>query len=377
MTTLSQTRPPWSGLMLPQPRPELWDVHPAVHGGLDIDELESLGLNANDVLDFSANINPFGPAPGVHEALARTRLDQYPDPEALALRRVLAEHLHIPPEQILAGNGASELIWLAALAFVRPRDKVLVLGPTYSEYGRAAALMGASVVTCHAREEDRFTIDGDDVSRYLRTHQPRLAFFCNPNNPTGAIMSADDLATWANRHPHTVFVVDEAYLPFAADVGSAIDLQASNVLVLRSMTKDFGLAGLRLGYAVGPEDVIGWLARVRPPWSVNSLAQQAGVAALREAAFYDSTLAALDRAKADLIDGLRALGLKIVPSATPFFLVRVGNGSAFRLALLRRGILVRDCASFGLPHYVRIATRRPEENERLLFAIREEASHAG
>jgi L-threonine-O-3-phosphate decarboxylase len=354
----------------------------AVHGGPDLDELERFGLKADEVLDFSANINPFGPSPAVRAALAQARVDRYPDPEARVLRQALGEHLNVAPTQILAGNGASELIWLVALAFIRPSDRVLVFRPTYAEYARAAALMGASVMTVQATEEDRFAVNSDTVLRSLRKYQPRVAFLCNPNNPTGTTISPDDIAAWVARNPQTVFVVDEAYLPFAASMDPAINIQANNVLVLRSMTKDFGLAGLRLGYVLGAEEMIGWLARARPPWSVNSVAQAAGAAVLRDLAYYCDTLAALERAKADLIGGLRATGLEPMPSATPFFLVRVGDGPGFREVLLRRGILVRACASFGLPGHVRIATRRPEENARLLAAIRQlrwpqEASHAG
>ncbi len=144
-----------------------------------------------------------------------------------------------------------------------------------------------------------------------------------------------------------------------------------NLLVLGSMTKDFGLAGLRLGYAVGDERLLARLQEVQPPWSVNALAQAAGVTALRDLAHRERSLQRLTQAKQELVEGLNRLGLWPVPSATHFFLVPVDNAAAFRLALLRRGVLVRDCTSFGLPTYVRMATRMSEENERLLAVIRE------
>ena len=194
-------------------------------------------------------------------------------------------------------------------------------------------------------------------------------FLCNPNNPTGAVLPSEAVAAWARSHPETLFVVDEAYLPFSPHVGSVLEIAADNVLVLRSMTKDHGLAGLRLGYAVGSPTLVEALRRVQPPWSVNALAQAAGVAALRDPVYYERSMNRLAAAKESLCAGLTSLGLPPLPSAAPFFLVRVGDGAAFRRALVPHGILVRDCASFGLPAHVRLCPRRPEENERLLAVI--------
>jgi threonine-phosphate decarboxylase len=359
-------------------RGEVLELPAAVHGSLDFEELRHLGLRPDDVLDFSANINPYGPSETVRQAVARAPLDRYPDRECLALRAALADSLGVPPERIVPGNGSSELIWLAALAFLRPGDPVLVLGPTFCEYARASRLAGASVVTRLAEEERGFIPDPTEVGRHLQalcSRGPGLVFLANPNNPTGSTLAPEVLQTWAREYPRTLFVVDEAYLPFAAGLGSAIG-GGENILVLRSMTKDFGLAGLRLGYAVGAERLIAPLRRAQPPWSVNALAQAAGVAALRDPAHRRDSLERLARAGQELARGLTQKGLPPVPSAVHFFLVRVGDGSTFRRALLRRGVLVRDCASFGLPAFVRIAARAPRDNERLLAAVRE-VTHAG
>ncbi len=357
--------------MLPEPRRQTGEVAPAVHGGLDFLEIQALGLQPEDTLDFSANVNPYGPSPAVRAALAKAPVDRYPDREALVLRAALADFLGVPVRQIVVGNGASELIWLTALAFVRPGDPILVVGPTYSEYARAARLMAGRVQGWQAHAEDGFAPDADAIARDIQRLRPRVVFVCNPNNPTGATLPAEAVGNWARQHADTLFVVDEAYLPFAPDLRSALELAAVNVLVLRSMTKDFALAGLRLGYSVGPAALADTLRRAQPPWSVNTLAQAAGVAALGDVAHRDCSLVLLGRARESLLAGLSELGLRSVPSAVPFFLVRVGDGTAFRSALLSRGMLVRACASFGLPGHVRIATRRPEENERLLAAIRE------
>ncbi|GAB4535229.1 MAG: histidinol-phosphate transaminase [Anaerolineae bacterium] len=353
----------------PCARPEVAVTSPACHGALDYAELERLGLDADEVLDFSVNSNPYGPSPAVRQALADVPLERYPDREALALRRALADRLGLSPEQIVIGNGTAELLWLVALAFLRPGDRVLIIAPTFGEYERAAALMGASVELWTAQPERTFAVEPGQVGQRLKDLAPRLVFLCNPNNPTGTVLPLESISAWAEAHPATLFVVDEAYLAFAPGQRSALNAALDNILVLRSMTKDYALAGLRLGYAAGHPSVITALRRVLPAWNVNALAQAAGMAALNDEAHLRKSLEALGRARQTLVADLRRLGLSPLPSAVHFFLVRVGDGCAFRQALLQQGILVRDCASFGLPAYVRIATRRPEENERLVYAV--------
>jgi histidinol-phosphate aminotransferase len=352
-----------------QPRPEVLAVAPPHHGAFDYAELEQLSLEPENVLDFSVNSNPFGPSPLVYEALRSVPPDRYPDREALALRRALAERLGVSPQEVVVGNGASEVLLLIALAFVRPGDRACVVGPTFGEYARVVELMGGEVHTRCAQPHDRFALSPRAVAEWIEHLRPRFLFLCNPNNPTGQYLSLDDVALLVFADRKRLVVVDEAYLPFVAGGRSALVLKASNVLVVGSMTKAFALAGLRLGYAVGNTAVVEALSRVRPAWNVNSLAQAAGLAALRDEKHVQRSLNRVAQAKERLMHALRMLGLQPCPSDTHFFLLPVGEASRFRRALLRHGILVRDCSSFGLPAYVRIGTRRPEENERLIAAI--------
>jgi histidinol-phosphate aminotransferase len=355
----------------PNPLPRVLDTAPAQHGAIDYVELERLGLDPDQVLDFSVNSNPFGPPPGLHAVLEQLALDVYPDREALDLRRCLADHLAVRPERIVVGNGSSELLLLIGLAFLSPGDQVLVLEPSFSEYRRVASLMGARVLSWVAADENDYCLDCEELDWILQQAAPRLVFLCNPNNPTGQVLESGLLADWLHKYPATLFVVDEAYQAFAPDFQSALDIQADNLLVLRSMTKDYALAGLRLGYAVGPERIVAALALVRPAWNVNRAAQAAGMVCLTAEgqAHLHSSLAALQFAKTQLMEGLRRLGMHPRPSQVHYFLLPVSDAKSFRRTLLRHGILVRDCASFDLPNYVRIATRRPEENQRLLNAI--------
>lgn len=361
------------------PRPEVLDAPSVPHGAADYEELEAWGFTPEDVLDFSVNGNPYGPPPGVREALQDVPLERYPDREALALRRVLAEHHDVPLDAILAGNGTAELIWLIALAFVRPGDRVLVLEPTFGEYARAVSLMGAKVETWRAKAEGNFSIPPAQLARRLEQSQPRLVFLCNPNNPTGAAVPTAVIGTWANASPQTLFIVDEAYISFASPhnpsseppLRSTSTLGADNIVTLRSMTKDYALAGLRLGYTIADPEIAGALARVRPPWNVNAMAQAAGVTALDAEDYVKDCTTRLTKAKIELVASMKELGLDPRPSATHFFLVPVDDAATFRRELLARRIQVRDCTSFGLPQHVRIATLRPEQNALLLSALRQ------
>lgn len=344
-------------------------LSPPVHGALDYAELRTLGLSPESIIDFSANINPYGPSPQVREAIAGVPLERYPDREAWVLREALADHHHVPVEQIIVGNGTAELIWLVGAAFVRPGDVALILGPTFGEYARAVRLMGGRVLEWRARPDDNFAFHPSEIEALLQGTHPRLCFVCRPNNPTGQICPLGALATWSERYPDTLFVVDEAYIHFTPGLDSALSPERGNILVLRSMTKDYALAGLRLGYAIGHTRVITSLRLVQPPWSVNALAQAAGVAVLHDQEHLHDTISRTLAEKERFVSELQDRNLTVVPSHTHFFLVRVGDATVFRSAFLSHGILVRDGTSFGLREYVRLSTRRPEENAVLVARL--------
>jgi len=357
--------------MKPTPRPAVQKLGPVHHGSLDFRELEERGLSPDEIIDFSVNSNPYGPLPAAVKALRDAPVARYPDPESLALRRALASHHAVDPDQILPGNGSLDLLWMLALSYLEAGERVLILTPTFGEYTRAAAMMGASIEVQRASEENNFDPDINSITRRLGEGDYKIAFICNPNNPTGRHISRKQISSWAEDHPGTIFVVDEAYIGFATGMGSAITLSHPNLLVLRSMTKDHALAGLRLGYAVGASALIETLTRVRAPWNVNSFAQAAGLASMKHAHRLQDQIQRLTAAKRSLVTALRNLGYSVLDSRTHFFLMEVGDGARFRDELLDYGLQVRDCASFGLPHFVRISTRKPDANQRLLSAIRE------
>jgi len=363
-----------------QHRPAIDKLNPSIHGGIDYEELKRLGILPEAVLDFSVSINPLGPPPGIKEVLANAAIEHYPDSEASELRQVLAEKLNISPCKIILGSGSTELIRLIAAAYFEPDDLVIIPQPTYGEYEISCQLADAKIMKQPVLKEPNFHLDVCEITKLLRKHKPKAVFLCNPNNPTGQYMSRDEVAQIMSSAPESLIVLDEAYIAFTENAWASVDLiDHGNLVILRSMTKDYALAGLRLGYAMSAEPIISILKRVRPPWNVNTIAQKAGIVAPNADSYLKGCYNKIRKAKNFLIKELECLGLSPLPSQTNFFLVRVGNAATFRQALLRRGFLVRDCTSFGLPEYIRLAPRALPECRKLIEAIKDMGvlSHAG
>ena len=348
-----------------------------VHGGLNLSELRALGLRPDQVLDFSASINPLGASPLVREALQRVDLAAYPDPGCRELREALSDRLGLEPDRILIGNGATELIHLIARSLLTAGDAAAVLTPTFSEYDAACRLPpaggrpraprpGRSQYVPLGPAGGRAANRGPAAGRPVRLQ---------PNNPTGTYLSEAEVeGIAAALGDRGLLVLDEAYAPFVDQPWDATRLLRArgNVALLRSMTKDHALTGLRLGYLLASRDVLERAARFQHSWSVNAAAQAAGVAALADPGHVERGRAAVRAGRSYLRRELGRLGLPCSPSATNFLLVRVGDAAAVRLRLLREHrVCVRDCASFGLPEHVRIGVRRMEDCRRLAGALQE------
>lgn len=354
------------------PRPEVDGMSICQHGGIDYTEMEELGIIPEEILDFSANLNPFGPPPGVRKALGEVDITHYPDSEATHLRRFLAEKLGVVPGNILVGSGSTELIRLVALAYFGQGDHVLIIEPTFGEYEVACQIVGASLIKQRLSAENTFQLRIEETIELIYQRRPKGVFIANPNNPTGQYISCSEFEKLLDASGDSLVVLDEAYITFADNSWSSIDMiERNNLLILRSMTKDYALAGLRLGYGVARGEIIDILRRIRPPWNVNAIAQQIGIIAMQAEGYLKRCQVELRKAKDYLVAELSCLGLSLIPSEANFFLVEVGNAREFRHNLLERQILVRDCSSFGLPSYVRIAPRTLPECQRLVAAIKE------
>ena len=359
----------------PRAEPRLAQAPPEFHGGPGY---EPNGRYPPVSADLSTNVNPYAPDQAVRQAVAAAPLDAYPDPAAGEARARLAGAWGLESERILLAPGASELIYRIARCWIRPGDPVVVCGPTFGEYRRAVRLQGGE------SHEVRGTAPGfalplarfcDRVGRL----RPPLAFLCTPNNPTGEALPDVRVAEVAHRMPSgTLLVVDESYRSFAAGRLAPPHLPGDDrVLHLRSFTKDLGVPGLRLAAAVAAPQVLDPLIRAAPPWSVSSVAQAALCAALapRALARLEQSLARVAARREALSAAVARCGWQPLPSATGFVLSAVPDDTAATTHGLRlRGVRVRHAASFGLPGHIRVAVRRPDEEDRFLAALDEIAA---
>ncbi len=336
-----------------------------VHGGARPDQLRA------GVIDFSASINPYAPPPGLRRALATVNFRDYPDPTAGRLIARLASVHNVGPEYLLVGNGSAELIFLIARALLGPGKVTVVVGPAFGEYAYASTLAGAAVVTYTAPEATGFVPELPELTDLVGRTRPAMVWVANPANPTGIYLPAAPFGAILAACDG-VLVIDEAFRSFVEGPWPSEQLLATGrVLLLRSLTKDFGLAGLRLGYLLGPPELVDRVRAYQPPWSVNALAQAAGEFILtRTPDFMAVCRRRLGRRRRELQHALQGLGLWVSDSAANFLLVKTGAGAACAQFLLERHrLLVRDCTSFGLPDHVRVAIRRRPENRRLVAGL--------
>jgi threonine-phosphate decarboxylase len=351
-----------------------------IHGGDLTGACDRYGLDLSEIADFSANINPLGPPPAVFRELARSMdlIRHYPEPRCKKLKLALSSYLGVPPECLIIGNGSSELIYL----LVREVNcrRALTLAPVFSEYGLAVLSVGGEVREVSLNPGDGFALPVDEVIRGLPGCE--LAFFCNPNNPTGRLEQRVEMERIIKsaKHSGTLVAIDEAFMDFIPDRDDYTLLYRAagreGPAVLYSLTKFFGIPGLRLGAMVAPPELISKLEAARDPWSVNIMAQVAGEVALQEVAYARETRQLVQRERRFLESEISRLqGIKVFPGAANYLLLDI-RGTGLTSSVLTgkmgaMGILVRDCSSFtGLGQgYIRIAVRLREENRRLLAGL--------
>jgi histidinol-phosphate/aromatic aminotransferase/cobyric acid decarboxylase-like protein len=338
------------------------------HGGIDEAELAELGVDARTLVDFSVNLNPYGPPPALLEVVHSAALAHYPDMHARAARVAWASAFGCDAGCIAVGHGAADLFWAIARALVAPSERVVIAEPTFSEFRIAAAALGAELVRPFAAPERGHALDLDQLGRVA--HGARALYLCSPNNPTGESFDAAQLASFARALAPTFLVLDRSFLALSDHAHEERVALPDNVVVVRSLTKEFACPGLRIGLCRATPRVIARVEAQRPTWATSSPALAALAWCAAAQPFVRESYA---RMRADR-EAVRALlvarGFAPLPSATTFQLVPLTQPAAtFRKALARAGVLVRDCASFGLPRHVRIAALPEAHRGRLGEAL--------
>jgi histidinol-phosphate aminotransferase len=348
---------------------------PVYQPGRPIDEVaRELGLAAADIIKLASNENPLGPSPKALDALrqAAAQIHLYPDGNAFHLKQRLAHHLGASPENLILGNGSNEIIEFLGHALLRPGTNIVVSEYCFAIYPIVAKMMGADVITVPARAY------GHDLRamRQAITPETRIVFVANPNNPTGTLAAREEIVELVNlMPPHTLLVMDEAYLEFLADpvdlLGLILGGAVPNLLLMRTFSKIYGLAGLRVGYGIGHPELITALEKIRQPFNLNALAQAAALAALDDTAHLQATRRNNAEGLRQFEKELRRLGVEFVPSHANFLLARVGDGARVFQELQRLGVIVRPMAGYRLPEWIRISVGTLAENERCLAALKQ------
>jgi histidinol-phosphate aminotransferase len=347
---------------------------PTYQPGRPVEEVaRELGLPAAGIIKVASNENPLGPSPKAIAAMrdVLANLNLYPDGNAYYLKQKLASKLGIAPANLILGNGSNEIIEFVGHAYMAANVDVVVSQYCFVVYPLVTKLFGANLITVPARNY------GHDIPAMLEAITPhtRVVFVANPNNPTGTLSSREEIIQLVNEVPNDVLLVmDEAYVEFLDDPVDLVSLvrqgARSNLLLMRTFSKIFGLAGLRIGYGIGHPDLVATLEKVRQPFNINSIAQAGALAALEDSEH-------IRRTRENNAVGLKffertfgELGLEFVPSAANFVLVRVDNGQQVFDSMQKHGVIVRPMGGYQLPEWIRITVGTPKENERCLKSLK-------
>jgi histidinol-phosphate aminotransferase len=345
----------------------------AYEPGKPIEETaRELGLDPETIVKLASNENPLGPAPAAIEAMKQEAagVHIYPDGGGYKLRQALADHHGLGLENVVLGNGSNEIIELLCHCFLNPKTELIAAEHAFVVYKLMATLFGAKYVEV---ADPDFIHDLDGMADAI-TEDTRLVFIANPNNPTGTMVNQEALDRFMDRLPdHVVAVLDEAYYEFLDDAPDTVKYvrEGRNVCVLRTFSKAYGLAGLRIGYGLASSQVAAILQKARQPFNANSMAQAAALAAMNDSEHVAKTMETNRTGLAFYEQAFAARDLEYVPSAANFVLVKVGDGDDLFAKMLRKGVIVRAMSGYKLPEWVRISIGTMPENERCIEVLDE------
>jgi len=346
----------------------------AYQPGKPISELaREMGLQPDQIVKLASNENPLGVGPKAESAMHTALKDiaRYPDGNSFILRDAVCAKFNVKPDQLIFGNGSNDILELAARAFLTPGDEAIYAQHAFAVYALVTQAVGAKGIVIPAKNY------GHDLPAMLAaiTEKTRIIFVANPNNPTGTLLPKDDLFAFLNAVPSNILVVlDEAYDEYLSDAHKSEAISwlsgLDNLIISRSFSKAYGLAGLRIGFGVTSIDIADIINRVRQPFNVNSVAQAAAAASLEDDEFVERTRALNQAGMLQITRGLTALGVDYIPSFGNFVSFRVANAKEVYQNLLHRGVIVRPIAAYEMPEYLRVSIGLYSENEKFLRALK-------
>ena len=347
----------------------------AYQPGKPISELaREMGIAEESIVKLASNENPLGMSARARDAAitAIGEISRYPDGGAFALKKALCARFGVEPAQLVIGNGSNDILELASQAFLAPGLSAVYSRHAFAVYPLATNARGARGIEVAAKN---FGHDLDAMAAAIEP-QTRVVFIANPNNPTGTFVPGAELEAFLARVPrHVLVVLDEAYTEYLAPEQRYDSIawlaRFPNLLVSRTFSKAYGLAGLRVGYAIAHPEVADLMNRVRQPFNVSSVALAAAEAALDDDEFLARSAEVNRRGMVQLVAAFRELGLEWIPSAGNFVTFKVGDAIGVNQALLRQGVIVRPIAAYGMPHWLRVSIGLPEENARFIEALRQ------
>ena len=355
------------------PKPGIETIHP-YQGGKPIDEVQR-EFGIDDIIKLASNENPLGPSPLAKEAIKRAaaKVNLYPDGNAYYFKNELAEHLGVAPNYLIFGNGSNDVLQIVGETYISPGDEVIYSESAFVVYMVVSKICGAKSVVTPRRD---YAHDLDAMADAI-TDATKVIFIANPNNPTGTMVTKDETERLMARVPDDVLVVfDEAYYEYVErpDYPQTLPYveEGRNVIITRTFSKIYGLAGLRIGYGIAKPETIEMMNRVRQPFNCNLIAQAAGRAALNDADHVRRSLELNAVGKAYLYERLARFGLEYVETEGNFILVELGrSGQEVTDALMRKGVIVRPMAAYGFPDAVRVTIGKSDENKRFIAALQE------
>ena len=336
------------------------------------DLARELGIAVEDIVKLASNENPLGPSPAARQAMIETleRAHFYPDGGGYYLRQAIAERLDLNMDNVILGNGSNEIIEFIGHAYLQPGDEIVVAKHSFAVYRLMAQLFGAKVIEV---SDPDFVADLDAMLAAI-TPRTKELFLANPNNPTGTMVYQEAIDRLMDRVPdHVMVVFDEAYYEFLDEPPDVLKYVRAgrNMVVLRTFSKIQGLANLRIGYGLAAPQVIEILQKARQPFNANGIAQAGALAGLGDSEHMEATKRVTHEGRTFLEAEFVGMGLEFVPSQANFVLVRVGDGKKVFDALLRRGIIIRDMGSYGLPDWLRVSVGTMAQNKVFIAALRQ------